>query len=162
MIYILLQLAGIVYSTRIVPDRAYLWIETGVRCKDRQTVLPLQNRSGMAISACCLISGSEQKKPAFCLNYVHCTHLSKRYTLLVSGFGRNSSKVHIGHLWLTALPFLQAGVIVSLPQNVHLTDGQELASLLGLSSCSSMYASVRQSQLQEHTDSQNGSCATAA
>lgn len=131
----------------MAPDGAYLWVETEMRLKERQIVFALQSRSGMAIPACCLISGSGQKQPAFCLNYVHCPYLSKIYTLLVSGFGRNCSKVHIGLLRLTSFPFLQASVSVSLPPNLDLTDGQELVSLLGLSSCSCMCASVRQSQL---------------
>lgn len=82
----------------------------------------------MAIPACRLRSGSGQRKPAFCLNYVHCPRLSKRYILLVSGFGRKYSRMHVGHPWLTPLPFLQASISVSLPQILDLTGGRELAA----------------------------------
>lgn len=93
-----------------------------------ETDIALQSRSGMAIPACSLMAGSGQRKSAFCLNYVHCPHLSKRYILVVSGFGRKCSEVHVGHpCRLTSLPFLQASVSVSLPQILDLTGGPELA-----------------------------------
>lgn len=43
----------------------------------------------MTIPSCCLMSGSGQRKPVFCLNSVHCPHLSRWHILFISGFDRN-------------------------------------------------------------------------